>query len=369
MIQELINNTNEKLKEFHNNTYKKGSNFNIYSLLGIEHNENNTHSVLLADLLNPRGSHGQNYFFLKNFIKTINNSEEEIKYAEIFREYYIGSINEDYTEGGRIDLLIKWNDHIWVIENKLYAKEQPNQIERYKQKFPNAKTFYLKVEEHLRYSNTEIVDYEISYEKEISDWLSSCIMQLDDKPYLQNSIKQYYNLVKNIAKTGEEHQMENSIKEIIGNNYESLLAAQKITDLFVSTLSDLENKLIEKLSQILSNNGYEYKNQVYFKSEWKELNIGVSFEFDSNKRFYFGIHPIEKDSEIDTDLVTFLQNIPGIEKGETWKIWKYFKSTTKEEYYNFLTSDQSLQEFHQEITILKDYINQYISKSIKEHAK
>lgn len=369
MIQELIDKTSIKLKEFHNNTYKKGSKFNIYSLLGIEHKENNTHSVLIADLLNPNGSHGQSYFFLENFIETITKTHPKITYAEVFREYYIGPINENLSEGGRIDLLIKWNNNIWVIENKLYAKEQPNQIERYKQKFPNAKTLYLKVEEYLHYSNTEIVDYEISYEKEISEWLSSCIKQLDDKPYLQNSIKQYYNLVKNIAKTGEEHQMENEIKEIIGNNFESLLAAQKITNLFASTLSDLESKLIEKLDEILSNDGYESKNQVYYKSEWKELNIGISFEFDSNKRFYFGIHPIEKDSEINTDLVTFLQNIPGIEKGETWKIWRYFKSTTNEEYFNFLTSDLSHQKFHKEITILKDYINQYITKSVKEHAK
>lgn len=362
MIQKIIDQASQILEDYNQKVYKQGNKFNIYSLLGLEYKENETHSNIIADLLNPKGSHGQGSLFLEKFIECITNVPTSITYAEVFREYYIGLINENYTEGGRIDLLIKWNKHIWVIENKLYAKEQPNQIERYKNAFPFAKTLYLKVEKHLRYSNSEIVDYEISYEDEISKWLSLCIDQLNDKLYLQNSIKQYYNLVQNISKTGEEYQMELTIQNIIGKDASSLLAAQKINEQFSKTITELESKKIEVLEKYLLKNEFINQDQIFYIPEWIDLNIGISFEFDRKRNFYLGVFPIKKEIDVHQDLIQYLQNNPEYETGELWKIWKNFKCTTTEEYYNFLTSDQYNNEFLQEIIFIKDLINQFIIK-------
>lgn len=247
MIKELIKQTSKEISDYDTKIYKTGNKFNIYALLGLEHKENDTHSKILADLLDPKGTHGQEFFFLENFIEVVTKEKEKVTSAKVDREYTIGRINEDCTGGGRIDLLIKWNNNTWVIENKLYAKEQPNQMERYKNTFPRAKTLYLKVEKHLSYSKPDTVDYEISYEDEITKWLDLCINQLEEKPYLQKSIKQYYNLVRNIAKIGEEHQMEENIRSIIGKDTQTLLAAQKISELYSTTIYNLEFKKIEKI--------------------------------------------------------------------------------------------------------------------------
>lgn len=42
---------------------------NIFRLLGITTDEVRTHSALLADLLNPRGTHGQGSLFLATFLQ------------------------------------------------------------------------------------------------------------------------------------------------------------------------------------------------------------------------------------------------------------------------------------------------------------
>ena len=41
-----------------------GTRFNIFHILGVSHYEN-THSTILAELLNPEGTHGLHNSFLK----------------------------------------------------------------------------------------------------------------------------------------------------------------------------------------------------------------------------------------------------------------------------------------------------------------
>lgn len=42
---------------------QQGENFNLISLLGMERDEVRTHSRIVGDLLNPKGSHGQGGVF------------------------------------------------------------------------------------------------------------------------------------------------------------------------------------------------------------------------------------------------------------------------------------------------------------------
>ena len=46
----------------------KGENFNIFSVLNMESNENATHSAFLGEILNPRGSH----LFKTKFLEFLN---------------------------------------------------------------------------------------------------------------------------------------------------------------------------------------------------------------------------------------------------------------------------------------------------------
>jgi len=56
----------------------------------MESDEVKTHSRFLAELLNPKGSHGQKDVFLKKFVERFGILDFEIKNAELFVEFYIG---------------------------------------------------------------------------------------------------------------------------------------------------------------------------------------------------------------------------------------------------------------------------------------
>ena len=47
-----------------------GENFNVFRIIKLESSEVRMHSAFLAELLDPKGSHGQKDTFLKLFTKT-----------------------------------------------------------------------------------------------------------------------------------------------------------------------------------------------------------------------------------------------------------------------------------------------------------
>ncbi|MDC6406324.1 MULTISPECIES: PD-(D/E)XK nuclease family protein [Maribacter] len=68
----------------------KGENFNVFSILNMEHKENGTHSALLGELLNPKGSHLKGDLFLQLFLQTVGNDTINLDKASVVLEKYIG---------------------------------------------------------------------------------------------------------------------------------------------------------------------------------------------------------------------------------------------------------------------------------------
>ena len=50
---------------------RRGENFNVFNVLGLWSEEVRLHSAMLAELLNPEGSHGCGEAFLKLFIEQV----------------------------------------------------------------------------------------------------------------------------------------------------------------------------------------------------------------------------------------------------------------------------------------------------------
>ena len=123
-----------------------GENFNIFSIMSMESDEVFTHSAIIAELLNPKGSHSLGTQPLKLFYKIVLNIEkfpENIEQHICIKEEYIGLITDDKT-GGRLDIVVKDSSgNGLVIENKIYAGEQPDQLKRYKNKYGNATLLFL----------------------------------------------------------------------------------------------------------------------------------------------------------------------------------------------------------------------------------
>lgn len=76
----------------HDMTSRSVAEYNIFSVLGIQGKEVLT-CRFLADLMNPRGQHGQGAIFLRLFLDDVLgmsvNSEEELNYAVVTTEYLI----------------------------------------------------------------------------------------------------------------------------------------------------------------------------------------------------------------------------------------------------------------------------------------
>ena len=68
----------EELKKVNLIEAENGTNdFNVFSVLGLETKEVILHSKLLAELLNPCGSHGMGIYFLSSFLENLNKELEK----------------------------------------------------------------------------------------------------------------------------------------------------------------------------------------------------------------------------------------------------------------------------------------------------
>ena len=197
--------------------------FNLFSILDRETDEVHTHSAILAELLNPNGSHGQGAVFATHFAKRVGICREDIKTARVSTEKAIG------TEG-RADILIETDQMCVVIENKIYAADQPIQLERYhhyasRWKYP--RVFYLTLHGNAPSEYTlgalgsdKVIP--ISYKKHIVGWLEDCIKEVVHLPQIREILSHYQVLLRKLTgtTTGElTMDLKSLLKEKVGGKH------------------------------------------------------------------------------------------------------------------------------------------------------
>ena len=192
---------------------RKGENYNLFSILSIERYELK-HSALIANLLDPKGSHGCGDAFLRAFfeiaLKGTAYPFENCTLPHSYTEYYTGPIAGD--TGGRIDILVKSSHYGLIIENKIYAGDQDKQLTRYDNY--GKETFgadgYLLVyltlygydasKESTATKSAEEVGYlRLSYAEDILRWLEQCARLAYDKPLVRESLNQYIRTIKQLT--------------------------------------------------------------------------------------------------------------------------------------------------------------------------
>ena len=104
--------------------------YNVFQVLGLGRYEEKLHTPFLADLLNPKGEHSQGRLFFDAFFS------EALGMGDLLTGIsHIEILPEHHTPYGRIDILVKYRVggklRAVVIENKIYASDQPRQLERY----------------------------------------------------------------------------------------------------------------------------------------------------------------------------------------------------------------------------------------------
>lgn len=205
---------------------RKGENYNLFSILSIERYELK-HSALIANLLDPKGSHGYGDAFLRAFfeiaLKGTAYPFEDCTLPHSYTEYYTGPIVGD--TGGRIDILVKSSQYGLIMENKIYAGDQDKQLTRYdnygKEIFgaDGYLLVYLTLygydasKESTATKSAEEVGYlRLSYAEDILRWLEQCARLADNKPLVRESLNQYIRTIKQL--TYQDMNQEN-IQEII----------------------------------------------------------------------------------------------------------------------------------------------------------
>lgn len=250
MTEELLGEVQKVLERYEEAEKSTGENFNIFSILDMETNEVKTHSSFLAELLNPKGTHGQGSVFLEIFKDvfckdfTFNTSS-----AKVYTEFYIGVTTE--TTGGRLDIYLHDNqgDKI-MIENKIYAEEQKNQLLRYHNFAPNGKLFYLTLDGKDSNESLSKEKYtSISYKVDIVNWLEECRDKVENVELLRESINIYINLIKKITNQNLNVKMDKEIKDIIMSSKESQKTAIKIAQ----ATNSLHDEFIKKLDDVIEN--------------------------------------------------------------------------------------------------------------------
>ena len=84
-----------------NESRLRGEQFNIFHACGVNHYETK-HSAIIAEFLNPEGSHGQGDIYLKEFLATFGENEMLSSF-----DSSTASVTTEYAvPNGRLDLLI-----------------------------------------------------------------------------------------------------------------------------------------------------------------------------------------------------------------------------------------------------------------------
>jgi|SRR5665647_125501 len=216
-----------------------GADFNVFKIVKVISDEVR-HSAFLAELLNPKGSHGQEEVFLRLFVEKLGIKDFQCQTAVANVEQHIGAVTD--TNGGRIDILIddKNGNHI-IIENKIYANDGDNQLIRY-HNFNKQNLFYLTLNgcdatDKSTLNNSSGVklecskDYKLlSYKTDIVEWLEQCQKEAVSMPLLREGIAHYINLIKYLTGDSINKAMQQEIINLLTESPTNLANAREIAE-------------------------------------------------------------------------------------------------------------------------------------------
>lgn len=306
-----------------------GENFNIFSVMNMEHNEVYTHSAIIGELLNSNGSHGQGAFFLNlfvDYIKECFNTEEHKVELDYFGKLVNDKIcertisienNWENVTGGRIDIIVEDNKQIILIENKIYALDQPYQLIRYKnyaetKRSKKAFLFYLTLDgkdlkekedpyhtpdnveiigsnfkfnkkteyENYRIENNGISNihhclyYPISFEIDIKIWIERCLEKTHSLPTIRETLIQYLNLIKKLTNQTTNNVKTMEILEILKNNIQQSFEISR-------SIGPLKSKLY-----------YDFFEDIVEYANKKEISVDSS---NLKSSAHFGLYLIPKE--------------------------------------------------------------------------
>lgn len=322
-LQSLLNDINvilQKEKVRKEEGRKRGERFNMFELLGVAHYEV-THSKIIACFLDPKASHGQGDLFLKLFLNIIDDKTDlNTTKAEVYTEY-------DIKNNGRIDIFIKdcLGNGI-IIENKIYASDQDEQLIRYNKfadsTLTNKAIYYLTLygNDACESSSKGVTYNRISYTEHIVNWLQSCIQHSATMPAIRETLVQYFNHIKQLT----NQDMDTINKEAL---LKAMVANPEATAAICNSQEEYKKYVYETCVKHEFENYAEEKDLIfddvnlfsgrgergfYFRRRnWASAAIWIYTERSGEWDFYWGISNYNgKSMEVEKVKLECLNNKP-----------------------------------------------------------
>lgn len=226
-VKSLLASFKPFLKIIEQEDKKETPHYNLFTVLHIEYLEAQVHTPFLKNLFDINGSHSQKELFLFEFLEVVLNLNKTF-IDNLNVEYFI--CREEYKiSNGRIDIILFYNPpfkedrFVVIIENKIFATDQKDQIKRYYEFCSNE----LKLGDHqihLIYLTPTIslpslfsisagmrdklieknILHCVGYNPDIIKWLLKCIKKLDSVKLI-SVINQYIELINLITNTTYEY--------------------------------------------------------------------------------------------------------------------------------------------------------------------
>ena len=295
--------------------------YNIFTLFYGFSDEVNLHSNFIASLLDPNGDHYKNDLFLKLFLEMcgIDDLSIDTSRATVFKEFK------------HIDIYISDSKKHIILENKVYAKDQPTQIARYIDtiqkegakdedicvlylhpdgKLPDNQSFG---DYHTRLlgENPSIKFKVISYGKEILEWIDKCKNEVSNITDLNVFLSQYKDVIEMIYDRYKRiDEMETAkFVEIFKENYTAVSEiANNYQEMRKKIIDEFFEKLSERLKKVYNENCYKiggekiasnkYCQPIKIEStNWKLFNFAIEFMGANLTNPIMGF--VKKDKTID----------------------------------------------------------------------
>ena len=288
--------------------------FNVFSVLRSPSDEVNLHSRFLHALLDYRKSPEAERENLKDFLQHVVKKEFEENGAKVERERYIE------RQRYKIDILISNADskQAIVIENKIWAGDQPKQLQGYYEQLRDQEGYG---DIHLLYltphgdepSEDSVggLPYKtISYKGDLPPWLERCQQRAYDEPRLRESVAQYRQLIPKLTGTDLTEAYMSELKNLLLRDNNLVLAcdlSEAMREVRIKSLkklwdeieSELKKKIpglphrgnasgtsLERISDFVRSHRYSKDHGLYYPFGSGSASLGVQVA----ERFFFGVY-------------------------------------------------------------------------------
>ncbi len=383
--------------------------FNVFER--IEPDEN-TLSDIIADLLEPTGSHGQKRIFLDAFLRQITR----ITHDNLLEQPCKVHPEASYQNGndiGRIDILVEFNSGFRIgIENKWGAGEGDDQLLRYRNYLngvSNGKFCLIYLTPDGREPDSISPGDKnrlllMSYRSDILEWLRKCVQLCESDKFrwfLRDFMDYITTMMEGRQMTGEKnvivkHAMENK------ENLEMTLDICFILDELRERIREFQTKFKERLRQHLDRSEYkpicsvcdrtiqehldrskglwEYECEIFEKcvfcgfgkESWKRIGIeGIGISQEPNGDIIYGVHKNRPSEEYRSCLKRTIDERTDMSgKTSNWWEWyikwegRYGNWKTKEALIDIGYDEEAVKQIVDQLMLILEVAESIIEKEV-----